>query len=248
MVMTLAQDQERSMVDRLNARRVMVDNQIRTFDVTDQAVLAAFERVPRELFVEERDRANAYSDRMLVVGEGKGQRALLVPLVLARLIQALQPRAGEKALDVLGGLGYSAVILAAIGLETTFLEADPTLTEGARVALGKAEELVKVAEFSKAQAKVTVKAAEPMLSAKAVSGLPQSGFDVILVNGASECEPKSLFPALAEGGRLGIIAREGNAARAIVYVKSGGIVSPRRVFDAQAPVLPGFMAEPAFVF
>jgi protein-L-isoaspartate(D-aspartate) O-methyltransferase len=224
------------MADMLNARRVMVDNQIRTFDVTDRDVLAAFDAVPRENFVAGHDKTIAYADRTLVVGEGGASRSLLPPLILARLIQSLQPVAGERALDVAGGLGYSAAILAAIGLETTYLEQDAGLTELARAA------------FSEAGAKVAVVAAQPALSAVAGAALPGASFDLILVNGATEREPKGFFPLLSEGGRLGIIYRDGQAARALVYVKANGTVSPRRVFDAQAAVLPGFRNEPGFVF
>lgn len=224
------------MADMLHARRVMVDNQIRTFDVTDRDVLTAFDTVPRELFVAPRDKAIAYADRALVVGEGASSRSLLPPLILARLVQALLPQAGERALDVMGGLGYSAAILNAIGLSTVFLEADAGLTEGARSA------------FAATGAAVEVATAQPSLSASAITNLPGGGFDIILVNGATEREPKGLFPLMKEGGRLGIVYREGRAARALVYVKANGNVSPRRAFDAQVAVLPGFAAEPGFVF
>ncbi len=224
------------MVDMPNARRVMVDNQIRTFDVTNREVLAAFDQVPREIFVDARDRAIAYADRTLIVGEGTARRALLPPLILARLVQALQPQAGELALDVLGGTGYSAAILAATGVETSFLEADSGLTALARAALAAAG------------AKVNTLPAQSGISASAGASLPTASFDIILINGASEREPKGFFPLLKDGGRLGIVHRDGNAARALVYVKSGGHVSPRRIFDAQAAVLPGFSAEAGFVF
>jgi protein-L-isoaspartate(D-aspartate) O-methyltransferase len=224
------------MVDMLNARRVMVDNQIRTFDVTDRDVLAAFDAVPRENFVAGHDKAIAYADRTLVVGAADASRSLLAPLILARLIQSLLPVAGERALDVMGGLGYSAAILAAIGLETTYLESDAGLTDAARTAL------------LASGAKVTVAAAQASLCAATGATLPGATFDVILVNGATECEPKGFFPLLNEGGRLGIIQQDGRSSRALVYVKANGTVSPRRVFDAQAPVLPGFRNEPGFVF
>ncbi|OYU49288.1 MAG: protein-L-isoaspartate O-methyltransferase [Rhizobiales bacterium PAR1] len=224
------------MVDMSTARRVMVDNQIRTFDVTDREVLAAFDVVPRDAFVAPGDKAIAYADRVLSVGEGNARRAMLPPLILARLIQALQPVAGERALDVAGGLGYSAAILAAIGLDTTAVEADAGLTEGARAALVAAG------------AKVTMAAAQPGLSANAGANLPGEGFDIILINGATECEPKGFFPLLKENGRLGVLFSDGRSARALVYVKANGNVSPRRAFDAQAPVLPGFAKEAGFVF
>jgi protein-L-isoaspartate(D-aspartate) O-methyltransferase len=224
------------MTDLSHARRVMVDNQIRTFDVTDKTVLEAFDSVPRELFVAPRDRAVAYADRTLVVGEGDARRALLPPLVLARLVQALEAAPGEKALDVMGGMGYSAAILAGAGLNVSFLERDAGLADQARAA------------FAEAQVSVDVLPAEAGLSLANGPKLPAGSFNVILVNGAVEREPESLFRLLAEGGRLGVLMRNGTSARATVFVRSGNHVSPRRAFDAVAGVLPGFAAEPGFVF
>ena len=223
------------MVDMNVARRVMVDNQIRTFDVTDRDVLSAFERVPREQFVAAADRATAYADRPISVGEGAARRALLTPLILARLVQALQPVAGERALDVLGGLGYSAAILAAIGLETVAVESDAGLVEGARGALAAAGAKVDLV-------------LDAALSAEKGAKVAGAGFDIILVNGASAVEPKGFFPLLNEGGRLGLIVADGKSSRALVYVKANGNVSPRRAFDAQAAVLPGFAKAAEFVF
>lgn len=224
------------MVDMSHARRVMVDNQIRTFDVTDKTVLEAFDSVPRELFVAPRDRAIAYADKILTVGEGAGARALLPPLVLARLVQALEPAPGAKALDVLGGMGYSAAILAGAGLDVSFIEQDAALTEQARAALAEAQVAVQVLP---ADGGLGVASAP-----KGVSGR----YDIILINGASEREPEAFFPLLAEGGRLGVLMRAGVNARATIFLRSGNHVSPRRAFDAVAPVLPGFAAEAGFVF
>jgi protein-L-isoaspartate(D-aspartate) O-methyltransferase len=213
-----------------NARRVMVDNQIRTFDVTDRDVLAAFDAVERHLFVPEAERAAAYSDKRIVLGNG---RSMLLPLVLARLVQALQPDSGESALDLFGGLGYSAAILAHLGLDVSMLEPDAELATAAKTAL--------------AAAKAPVKLVSGAVSAESVSGVSGT-FDVILVNGATEREPKGLFALLKEGGRLGVIRRKGVAAHAEIWLKANGIVSPRMAFDAQAPVLPGFANEPGFAF
>lgn len=218
------------------ARRVMVDNQIRTFDVTDRDVLAAFDVVPRECFVPDAARAFAYADRKVEVVGASARRALLPPLILARLIQALQPQAGESALDVMGGTGYSAAILATMGLNVSAIESDAGLADGAKAALAAAG------------AVATVLPADAGLSALKGAALASKSYDVILVNGASEVEPIGFFPLLAEGGRLGVILRRGNAAQAAIYVKVNGVVSPRFAFGAQAVVLPGFASEAGFVF
>ena len=215
------------------ARRVMVDNQIRTFDVTDRDVLSAFDHVPRDCFVPEGERALAYTDRAVGLN---GARTLLLPLILARLVQAMHPVAGETALDVCGGLGYSAAILAAIGLDVTMVETSAALTDGAKAALASAGARVSVAE------------AQPMISAQSGASFPGKTFDLILINGASEVGPTGFFPLLAEGGRLGLIFKRGKAAQAAIYLKANGIVSPRLAFDAQASVLPGFAQSAGFVF
>jgi protein-L-isoaspartate(D-aspartate) O-methyltransferase len=187
--------------------------------------------VPRHLFLPESLRAAAYSDRRIVL---EGGRSLLPPLILARLIQALQPQAGETALDLFGATGYSAAILADLGLAVTMLEPEAALA-------GLAGETLKASGASIASASGTV-------SAAAVSGLSGGPFDVILVNGATEVEPTALFALMKEGGRLAIIRRSGSAAQAQIYLKSHGTVGVRPAFDAQAPLLPGFTQEPGFVF
>jgi protein-L-isoaspartate(D-aspartate) O-methyltransferase len=73
-------------------------------------------------------------------------------------------------------------------------------------------------------------------------------YDVILVNGLLEVRPQRLLDQLADGGRLGCIERRGKAGRAVVYVRSGNAVGSRAIFDAGAPVLSAFKAEPRFVF
>lgn len=219
-----------------NARRVMVDNQIRTFDVTDQAVLAAFETVPREAFVAPADRKIAYSDRPLAVGTGTASRPMLPPLILARLLQALEARPGETALDVLGGSGYAAALCAAMGLEATLLESEAAYLEVAGKALAEAGIAVTLAPVAAG------------LTATSGASLPAGGFDCILVNGAAEVEPSGLFPLMAEGGRLAIILRESGASRAMLYVKRSGTIGRRRIFDVQAAILPGFDRKPVFEF
>lgn len=218
-----------------HARRVMVDNQIRTFDVTDRDVLAAFDVVPRERFVASKDEALAYSDSRLSVDGASITRPLLTPLVLARLIQALQPQAGESALDCFGGWGYSAAILAHIGVKTTVAETDEKLVAGAKQALEGVENIERVL-------------AAGDITADRAAGLSGQQFDVVLVNGAVEREPTALLALLKDGGRLGVVVRKGRAAQARIYLRSGQVTAARQAFDAQAPVIPGFAEEPGFVF
>src|SRR5215813_11845914 len=100
----------REMTDFAQARRMMVEGQIRTNDVTDLRVLAAFNEVRRERFVPERWQAIAYLDRDVPVQE-TGGRCLLKPMVLAKLIQAAEVGEGDRVLDVGCATGYSSAVL-----------------------------------------------------------------------------------------------------------------------------------------
>src|ERR1043166_4003014 len=87
------------MTDFAQARRMMVEGQIRTNDVTDLDLLAAFDEVPRERFVPERWQPIAYLDRDVPIQE-TGGRCLLKPLVLAKLIRAAEVEEGDRGRDV----------------------------------------------------------------------------------------------------------------------------------------------------
>src|ERR1700761_8121122 len=111
-------------------RLTMVDSQIRTFDVTDRAVIARFLAVEREKFVPPQCADLAYSDIALKIAPATpngSERRLLAPMVLARLLQAAQVKSGEHVLDVAAGTGYSTAILAGLTPNVVALESDPDL-------------------------------------------------------------------------------------------------------------------------
>ena len=99
----------------------MVNGQLRTGDVVDQDVLAAFLQTPRERFVATPFVALAYLDRDLPALGAKSRR-LLPPATLARMLQAAEVGPGERALDVGGGSGYGAALLDAMGAKVVALE------------------------------------------------------------------------------------------------------------------------------
>jgi protein-L-isoaspartate(D-aspartate) O-methyltransferase len=226
--------------DSKSRRQTMVECQIRTFDVTDQLVIAQFEKVPRERFLPDAFRDLAYSDIGFTIpasAAGGEERYLLTPLVLARLLQGGRVAASDKVLDIAGGSGYSTAILAGLASEVVALEANPALRQDL-------ESRVAAAGLQ------NVRTLEGPLERGAAGEGP---FDVILVNGAVETGLDALFAQLAEGGRLLTISRfqndpTGRAAKAVLYEKTSGEVSGRVLFDASAPVLSAFKRAPAFVF
>lgn len=220
------------MLDYAQARRLMVDGQLRTYDVNDVALIAAVDVVPRERFVPEGREPFAYADRDLVVAEDEGvRRVMLAPMVLARLIQALAVRPGERVLDVAPGLGYSTALIAHMGGAVTALEATPALAEGARRRLA------------------AVGAAARVEAGALDGGVPAAApFDAVLVNGAVEVRPTGLLDGLADGGRLACVVGSGRSAKATLFVRAGSAIGSRPLFDAAAPVLEAFRAAPAFVF
>jgi protein-L-isoaspartate(D-aspartate) O-methyltransferase len=95
------------MTDFALARRNMVDGQLRPNRVTNTSLLAAIGELPRERFLPEGLRSVAYADDDVPLGNG---RFLMEPMVLARLLQALQPQPDDKALVVASGRGYGQTV------------------------------------------------------------------------------------------------------------------------------------------
>ena len=221
------------MTDFATARRMMVDGQIRPNDVHDQRVIAAMLDIPRERFVSPGNACFAYADLDVPVGShSQPARRLLKPMVLAKMVQAAAVGASDSVLDLDCATGYSSAVLARLGQSVVALEEDPALAKIAEQALSALH-----------TSNVTV------VTGPAVKGWPPCApYDVILLNGATEVVPKSLFGQLKEEGRLVAIMGGGPAGRVILYRCVKGSVSGWPVFDAAAAVLPGFSEPPTFVF
>jgi protein-L-isoaspartate(D-aspartate) O-methyltransferase len=209
-------------------RRRMIESQLRPFGVNDLGVLSAFAATPREAFVEPACASLAYFDRDVPALNGGG-RLLLAPAILGRLIQAAKPRTGERALDVAGGSGYGASILARLGAKVVALETEAA-GQGAKALLaGEAG-----VELVNGDISAGVQATAP--------------FDVILVHGAFEIRPEKLIGQLVEGGRLVGIDATYPAPKGVMIEKAGGATSRRALFDAAAPRLEAFRRSPQFAF
>jgi protein-L-isoaspartate(D-aspartate) O-methyltransferase len=218
------------MIDFAAARRMMVDGQVRTADVTDLRLLAAMGDVPRETFVSASRAALSYLDLDLPAGEGRTGRCLLKPMVLAKLIQSAEIAPTDHVLDVGCATGYSSAVLAQLSASVVALEEDRSLAQAAERALATHP---------------NVKVVMGPLTAGWSSAAP---YDVILMQGATEVVPDVLLRQLKDGGRLACILGPGPQRKAMLYRNTDGEMSGRPMFDASAPLLPGFHRAPSFVF
>ncbi|MGH2342355.1 protein-L-isoaspartate O-methyltransferase family protein [Segnochrobactraceae bacterium EtOH-i3] len=215
------------MDDFEDVRRQMVDCQVRTVDVTDLALLAALETVPREAFVPAGKEKNAYLDLDVDLGGG---RYLMRPGIFARLVGLAEPQKTERVLLVGDATGYGAAVLARLAASVVSLDVEPALSAVARDKLA-------------GLANVTV-ATGPLPDGYA-AGAP---YDLILVEGATETGLDTLLGQLADPGRLVAVDGEGGAAFVKVYTRADGVLSVRTAFNAAVKLLPGFRKAPAFVF
>ena len=219
------------MTDFASARRHMVDGQIRPNDVTDLRITTAMLEVSREKFVPEQSRALAYLDLDLGLhAAGAATRSLMKPMVLAKLIQALEIESTDKVLIVGAATGYSAALMARMAGEVVALEQDEGL---ARIAKGALSDIANVKVVTGALA----------------SGYPSAApYDAILLEGAVETLPDAFRAQLKEGGRLVCVLGAAPAGAAMAYRRSGAELGGRPVFDASAALLPGFAKAAEFVF
>jgi protein-L-isoaspartate(D-aspartate) O-methyltransferase len=179
--------------------------------------------VPREKFVPEDQRALAYADRAIPLGDG---RALPPAAVTGLLLTALVPMRGESALVVGAATGYAVAILAEMGIKAVGLESSSALAAAAKT--------------------LKVSVAEGQLEAGHRSSAP---YDFILLNGAVEFIPDQLVDQLKDGGRLaGALIEQGGITRLFVGRKAGGGFGFHSIADSATPALPGFERPRAFTF
>jgi protein-L-isoaspartate(D-aspartate) O-methyltransferase len=223
------------MTDFALSRRTMVDTQVRTSDVTDLRLIAAMLDIPRERFVPPDKADLAYLDLDLPVASGvasRSARRLLKPMVFAKLVQAAAIRADDHVLDVGCASGYSSAVLARLAGAVVSLEQDAALAQQA------GENLAATGARN-----VT------LVTGPLTEGWPaKAPYDVIMVEGATENPPNALSRQLKEGGRLVAVVGRPPASKAMLYVALQSDVSGRPIFDAAAPLLPGFLEPQAFVF
>ncbi len=216
------------MIDYTARRVMMVDTQVRPSDVTKFPIIDALLSVAREAFVPRNKREVAYVGENVDLGGG---RVVLEPRTLAKILDALDVRNDELVLDIGSALGYSAAVLSRMAEAVVAVEEN--------------------AEFSAdAQTLLSDHGADNVIlhEGALTSGATEHGpYDVVILQGGVSHLPEALTDQLKEGGRIACLFMEGALGVVRIGYKLDGRINWRFVFNAGAPVLPGFERQAGFV-
>jgi protein-L-isoaspartate(D-aspartate) O-methyltransferase len=217
------------------ARFNMIEQQIRPWDVLDQAVLQLLATIKREDFVPQAYKQVAFTDMEIPLQPGgKNGLSMLAPKVEARILQDLAVHKHEKVLEIGTGSGYMAALLAHKAQRVISLEINEAQAQTARENLQKAgihNCEVRVADGSKTDLSV------------------DGPFDVIVLSGSVASVPDSLKALLKPGGRLAaIVGNEPVMCATFITQAQGGSTVTTQPWDTLAPRLLGFADTPKFSF
>ncbi len=207
---------------------MMVDTQVRPSDVTKFPIIEAMLDVPREAYVPENKREEAYVSENVALGSA---RVMLEPRTFAKLLDGLDISPDETVLDIGCGLGYSTAIIARLAEAVVAVEDDAEMA-------AEAQQLLSSNDVDNAA----------VIESKLSEGAAKHGpYDVIMIEGGVEIVPAAILAQLKDGGRIGCIFMEDALGVARIGYKIDGEVTWRFAFNASAPVLPGFKAPKGFV-
>jgi len=218
------------------ARFNMIEQQVRPWEVLDPAVLALLDSVKREHFVPAAQKALAYVDMELPLGQGADQ-VMLAPRVQARLVQDLAVKPTDKVLEIGTGSGFTTALLASLAQRVVSLEIDDATARTARTHLQQAS--ITNAE---------VRVADATANGFAACAL-EGPWDVILIAGSVAEVPAALLNLLAPGGRLAAIVGHEPVMRASFITRTGDAAfSTTQPWDTVAPRLRNFSEPSRFQF
>jgi protein-L-isoaspartate(D-aspartate) O-methyltransferase len=193
------------------ARKRMVERQLAARGVKDKRVLAAMGKVPRQEFVPQGHRAEAYDDRALPIGQGQ---TISQPYIVAFMTEVIGPRSVQRVLEVGTGSGYQAAVLAELVGEVYTIELLPKLATAAKKRLARL-----------GYRNVHVKARDGYL------GWPGGGpFDAVVVTCGAKEVPRPLFEQLKPGGQMVIPVGEAGKVQTLRVITKGS-VGKREVRD-----------------
>lgn len=214
------------------ARLNMVECQLKPAGVRDYRLTLHINDIPREAFIAGTAYDLAYADLELECVAGDATRKMLTPTAFARLAELANVQPDDVVLDIGGGTGYSAAVLARLATTVIALEEDEAMVESAGEIwqeLGVDNAVSVCGPLNEGQAK-------------------QGPFNVIFINGCLADLPASLLEQLTEGGRLVCMQWVDGTPKAHIYTAMGDSISGRAAFDMTAPRLTAFDPAPSFEF
>jgi protein-L-isoaspartate(D-aspartate) O-methyltransferase len=195
-----------------------IERQLVRRGIGDERVLEAMARVPREAFVAEDLRDQAYDDRPLPVGHGQ---TISQPYMVALTCEALALQGDERVLDIGTGSGYAAAVLSELAREVHTIERIPELAETARAALlATGYETVQVHEGDGA---LGLAAFAP--------------YDGVAVAAAGPDIPPAVWAQLREGGRIALPLRTGRRSQQLCVIERAA-TGPRLLASVPASFVP----------
>ena len=200
------------------ARNNMVQIQIASRGISNEATLKAMRKVPRHLFVPERFENDAYGDYPVSIGYGQ---TISQPYIVAYMTEVVRPTYKKRALEIGTGSGYQAAVLAEIVDTVYTIEIIPELAEESAARfnnLGYKNIITKAGDGYHGWAE-------------------HAPFDIIVVTAAADEIPKPLIDQLAENGRLVIPVGEPGAVQELILIvkKDGRIEKSRLTFVRFVP-------------
>ena len=206
-------------MDYEQARFNMVEQQIRPWEVLDQAVLDTLMAVKREDFVSEAQRPLAFAEVELPIGCGQ---VMLNPSIEAKALQALALKRGDSVLEIGSGSGYMAALMASQAEWVRSIEIEP--------------ELARLATDNLARNGVDNVIVE---EADGAAGLPgRAPFDAIVLSGGVSEIPAALLAQLKVGGRLfAFVGGEPVMRGRLVRCVAEGVYNSEDLFDTLVPML-----------
>jgi protein-L-isoaspartate(D-aspartate) O-methyltransferase len=212
------------------ARRQMIDQQVRAWEVLDARVLEAMSRVHREAFVPDEQRDIAFADMAVPLPQGQ---FMLPPKLEGRILQALAILPGDRALEIGTGSGHFAACLGRLAASVRSVEILPELARTATQRL-----------FEQGAHNVTVEVGDGMR----LSG-PEGGYEAIALSGSLPVYDRRFERLLADGGRLLAIVGSGALMEARLITRVGATEwLQESLFETSAPPLVHAPEAPAFVF
>lgn len=211
-----------------NARAQMISQQLRTWKVSHQGVLDVMATVPREEFVPDAYRGLAYADSNIPIGHGQ---VMLAPKLQGRLLQAVDPRPGDKVMEVGTGSGFLTTCLSHLADSVHSLEIHSDFVDQARQRLDRLD----VANVS-------------LDNTDALAIDFSKKYDVILVSGSVPEYDDRFERALAPGGRLAIVVGSSPLMEVLLVVRAGDHCAREVLFETDIPALSNVRQPESFVF